>query len=534
MHQWKRTTAAVVLTLVVSLALAVPVSQPTHAAVSVDGWATQTSGVTWTLYGVWGDSSSSIFASGEYGTILHYNGSTWTPMSTGITNVFFDVWGSSSDNVFAVGQNGIISRYDGISWSVMSSNTTAHLHGVWGTSTSDIFAVGNGGTILHYDGTSWSPMANSNNNHLRSIWGSAPDDVFAVGNGATILHYDGTSWTSMAAGNPPNLSGVWGSAANDVFVVGNTGTILHYDGNSWSTMTSGVGDGLYAVWGTSGDDVFVVGQHGRILHYDGASWTTMSSGVTSDLRDLWGNASLNVYAVGQTGTIVHYKEPAPIVVSANPACGNQGETLSVILTGNNFATATDVDFGTDIAVDNFTIDGDTQITAVIAIDGDALSGPRDITVTNPDGSGTLDDGFSIPLPMVTAINPESGNQGQTLQVTISGTNLGATTGLSFGFGISVDPPTIHSPTQITTQITIAEDAMAGARDVSIMTPGYTAVLEDCFSVNGPAITSVNPDVADQGQTLEVTISGSNLTNTTAVDFGDGIMVNEIEVNSRFS
>jgi hypothetical protein len=62
------------------------------------------------------------------------------------------VWGSSGSDVFAVGNYGTIVHYDGATCTAMSSGTSVWLSGVWGSSGSDVFAVGEGGTILHYDG----------------------------------------------------------------------------------------------------------------------------------------------------------------------------------------------------------------------------------------------------------------------------------------------------------------------------------------------------------------------------------------------
>jgi len=82
---------------------------------------------------------------------------TWqNPLPQG--NHLRGVWGRSGSDVFAVGDDGTILHYNGTSWSSMDSGTSEHLNGVWGHSGSDVFAVGNGGAILHYDGTSWSYM----------------------------------------------------------------------------------------------------------------------------------------------------------------------------------------------------------------------------------------------------------------------------------------------------------------------------------------------------------------------------------------
>ncbi|MBW1786259.1 MAG: hypothetical protein JRK53_06510, partial [Deltaproteobacteria bacterium] len=58
------------------------------------------------INGIWGASSSNVFAVGELGTILHYNGSKWSVMSSGTTVTLKSVWGSSGTDVFAVGNFG--------------------------------------------------------------------------------------------------------------------------------------------------------------------------------------------------------------------------------------------------------------------------------------------------------------------------------------------------------------------------------------------------------------------------------------------
>ncbi|MBN2282430.1 MAG: hypothetical protein JXO48_00910, partial [Deltaproteobacteria bacterium] len=269
-------------------------------------WSPMTSGTTGELYGIWGTAGSDVFAVGGPGTILHYDGSTWSPMASGTTEYLLSVWGTSGGNVFAVGGGGTILHYDGSTWSPMTSGTITSLASVWGTSGSDVFAVGIGGTILHYDGSTWSPMSSGTTQPLLGIWGTAGSDVFAVGKNGAILHYDGSTWSPMTSGTTMLLKGIWGTSGSDVFAVGGGGTILHYDGSTWSPMTSGTTEILSGVWGASGSDVFAVAYSGIILHYDGSTWSPMTSGTTMLLLGVWGTAGSNVFAVGQSGTILHY------------------------------------------------------------------------------------------------------------------------------------------------------------------------------------------------------------------------------------
>ncbi len=298
-----------------------------------DGSGWSTTQTDHELNGIWGNSSSDVYAVGDYGTILHYDGVTWSPMSSGTTQALHGVWGTSPSDVFAVGGgwnmypydgNGIILHYDGSEWSPMSSGTTDWLWGVWGSSPTDVFAVGGwwdegnyGQIILHYDGTTWSEMPSGIDDNewgmFYDVWGSSATDVFVVGLGG-ILHYDGTTWSEMPTGDTRGFSAIWGSSSSDVYAVGRNGTILHYDGRTWSAMTSGTTSWLSGVWGSSATDIFAVGSYrvvpsssyrGTILHYDGSAWSNMTGDTVGYPEDVHGSSSSDVYAVG-SDTILHY------------------------------------------------------------------------------------------------------------------------------------------------------------------------------------------------------------------------------------
>jgi hypothetical protein len=263
--------------------------------------------VTSGVIGIWGTSSSDVFAVGISGTIFHYNGQKWMiiQMGSGPLDTFNDLWGSSSTNVFAVGAKGKILHYDGNKWTTMNSGTSSDLTSIWGTSSTDIFAVGWDSTILHYDGSQWSTLNTMSYSPLKRIWGTSSTDMFAVGDGGKILHSDGNQLTAMESGTSAPLNDIWGNSNQDIFTVGDKGTLLHYDGSKWTTMDSGSASDLKGVWSSSATDIFVVGDSGTILHSDGNSWTTLDSGTLSDLDGIWGSASTDVFVVGEN-IILHY------------------------------------------------------------------------------------------------------------------------------------------------------------------------------------------------------------------------------------
>jgi inositol transport system substrate-binding protein len=259
------------------------------------------------LSGVWGSSGSDVFAVGQAGTILHYDGQAWSPMSSGTPYNLWAVCGSSADDIFAVGERGTILHYDGHVWTSMKSGTGYMLGAAWCNSSRDVFVVGNLGTILHYDGSAWSPMNSGTLVWLTAVWGSSDRDIFVAGSrDGVILHYDGSNWS--AAQNEVYtgpLWGAWGGSGRDVFVTGDSGTILHFDGSAWSPMNSGTAGDLWSASGSSGRDIFVVGT-GAILHYDGSAWSLMNSDTTINMKSVWANSGRDVFAAGHFGTILHY------------------------------------------------------------------------------------------------------------------------------------------------------------------------------------------------------------------------------------
>ena len=188
---------------------------------------------------------------------------------------------------------------------------------------------------------------------------------------------------------------------------------------------------------------------------------------------------------------------SPTVTAVNPSEGDRGENLDVVITGTDFQEGATASFGSGTTVNSATLNSATQLTANLTIAEDAATGPRDVTVTNPgDQSGTLTDGFTVykkapepPAapgsnpPTVASVTPTSGTEDQTLSVAIAGSDFqdGATS--AFGSGVTVTSTTFSSATQLTASLTVAADAVAGSREVTVTNPdGQVGTLANGFEV----------------------------------------------------
>ena len=368
-------------------------------------WSAMISGTTNNLKGVWGSSGGDVFAVGDSGTILHYDGTAWSAMASPTTDNLNSIWGSSSTHAVAVGDSGTILHYDGLNWLEAQSNTTNNLNGIWGSSTVYAFAVGDSGTFLYYYNGSWSsPMPPGTiPANLNAVWGS-PDkanDTYCVGDGGTIGHFGGSiPGGFMDSGTTENIKDIWGSSSSNVFAVGSNGTFLVYDGYSWTAPMAGIFTfNFNAIWGSSGSDLFVVGDGGTIGHFGGSvPGGLMDSGTTENLNDVWGSSGADVFAVGANGTILHYSSPASCL-AVSPNIVYNGQTLDVTITGLN-TNFTDTDsmvlfHRSGITINSTTVSSPVQITANITVAGDAPPATCNVTVITASEVVTCENAFSI-------------------------------------------------------------------------------------------------------------------------------------------
>jgi photosystem II stability/assembly factor-like uncharacterized protein len=129
------------------------------------------------------------FASAHPETLFHFNGASFNLVAIGPYDLY-GVWGTSTSDVWAVGKDADIGQaavfhFNGIEWFETSIDDNQTLYSVWGTSTSDVWIAGNAPDLLrHYDGNTWSPIAHPS--PIRAGWSSEASDVWTVGEG--LLH----------------------------------------------------------------------------------------------------------------------------------------------------------------------------------------------------------------------------------------------------------------------------------------------------------------------------------------------------------
>lgn len=325
-----------------------------------------------------------IYAVGQHGQILRRSDAGWSPMPSPTTRTLRTVHGITGNNIWAVGDGGVMLRYNGTTWQVQNAPDgqffdcrTVHVRGPsdvlascnergWGWSiqrwngsswirmdtpqrefitdiaegNGRLWAVGSQRTIYRQEGDGWvqdaerlgdvnvqaiyadargvlavgneglSMQRTTSGWTIRSgyplyeaMWAGGPDLIVAGGTRGAIDVFDGTRWSaSRPIGEQHSIRAVWGAARDAIFAVGPFATMLRYNGLQWQQMNVPTTAWIHGVWGVSRDSVWAVTSSGEIMFYNGSQWAlTFRTG--GQLLDIHGRDARNIVAVGDGGRI---------------------------------------------------------------------------------------------------------------------------------------------------------------------------------------------------------------------------------------
>lgn len=187
----------------------------------------------------------------------------------------------------------------------------------------------------------------------------------------------------------------------------------------------------------------------------------------------------------------------PTFNGISPNSGSQGQALTCTITGWYIGDANAVVFsGTGVTAGTPVVVAANEITVPVTIAATAPAGLRNITIYyNSYSPLTQNNAFTVIAlpPVINSVNPNSGRQGQTVNVTINGANFNGPVIVSFSGGdITVNSITVNSGSQLTVNITIANTAMPAERYITINAFGGTSLLDRAFTVNaGQALVTTN-------------------------------------------
>jgi hypothetical protein len=416
-------------------------------------------------------------------------------------------------------------------------------------------------------GTSWTTITTPISSQISSLLvdPTNPNNLYATYSNFTagakvyFSNNGGTSWTNIS-GTLPNIPAnkiIYQTGSNGALYLGMDVGIYYRDNTQtdWSLYNSGLpnveifdleirysdkkliaatyGRGLWesplyagnvAPLPTITSFTPTSGKTGQVVNIIGTNFTGATAvsfggraataftvvSATSINATVGAGASGSVSVTTAAGTVTRAGFtylPPPTITSFSPTSAGKGQTVTI--TGTNFTGATVVNFGGTIAT-TFTVVSPTSISALV---GTGATGSVSVTTATGIASRA---GFTFiaatPAPTITSFTPTSGKTGQV--VNIIGTNFTGATAVSFG-GTAATTFTVVSATSINATV-----GAGASGSVSVTTAAGTVTRAGFTYLPPPTITSFSPTSAGKGQT--VTITGTNFTGATVVNFGGTI------------
>ncbi|NOX89117.1 MAG: hypothetical protein GXO77_08825, partial [Calditrichaeota bacterium] len=196
------------------------------------------------------------------------------------------IWYNNDHDIYAVGNKGLILHYDGKSWHKLESGTTTYSNDVFGsvdpkTGKKTVLAV------VSYEFT------------VRDT------KVLSLHDDGTVV--DTLTWDW---GNDYRfLMGVWFEPGSPIYVAG-SGIVVWRD-SLWQVVEEMPRYSMYGIRGTSWNNIFAVGVYGMVGHYNGATWKTYPElsfdGILSKVdveKDLMVTVGIVTTSLGNQGIII--------------------------------------------------------------------------------------------------------------------------------------------------------------------------------------------------------------------------------------
>ncbi|PKN27788.1 MAG: hypothetical protein CVU65_01565, partial [Deltaproteobacteria bacterium HGW-Deltaproteobacteria-22] len=312
-------------------------------AVSLTGWIGHYDGQSWTntqiagdpmLRGVWTIAPDDAWAVGNFGTLLHFNGSQWTVFPTAaVTGELHltSVWGSASDDVWAVGfypgymigfdyffSRGVILHFDGVDWSQVlvhsELDTEVNFMSVHGSGPSDVWVTGSFGQVWHFDGNLEDrfdrivlPVEHETSEFSSVFVLTDQQRVFSgisQGGEGFVLKEEAGQFSEIPTGFSNHVAQVRGTSIDDLWIILDNGTVLRREPDGWRNLTPPLGSRFFSSWNAHPDTLWVGGANGLLLTYTG-EFETVSQVFPQNLVRVWGAANDDFYVAGQSGALHH-------------------------------------------------------------------------------------------------------------------------------------------------------------------------------------------------------------------------------------
>lgn len=157
------------------------------------------------------------------------------------------VHGSGPGDVWAVGELGTTVHWDGKTWSLSAFPGGANAPvRVWASGPGEVWTTQDllGSKLMHWTGEGWSavPVEAGSYPDCVDLWGTGPGELWALCDLTStrrVVHRSAEGWRVLPAEIPDDIlqgdgwTALWASSGGKVWTVGEPGVVFHFDGSIW-------------------------------------------------------------------------------------------------------------------------------------------------------------------------------------------------------------------------------------------------------------------------------------------------------------
>lgn len=227
----------------------------------------------------------------------------------------------------------------------------------------------------------------------------------------------------------------------------------------------------------------------------------------------------------------------PTVASIAPSSTLSGSpALTLTVTGTGFESNSVVQVGGSTVTSTYV--SSTQLTATVPASAMATAGQLSVVVLN--GTQSSGSGVSLtvdnPVPTLTSISPNALPAGASAAATVTATGSNFVSTSVVEFNGSPRSTTYVNSTQLTFQVTAADQATVSTAAITVVNPSpgggaSSAATLSVVAPTPPVITSLSPAGVPLNTSTMLTINGTGFLDGSTVQF-DGNSVTSTYVNSN--
>jgi hypothetical protein len=146
----------------------------------------------WTM---WMSPSETYYAASTR-SFIHGRGNDFTRSELPHARIT-SIWGFSDDQVYAIGDGGTVLCFDGEHWADMSIESGGYLHAISGTSARDLFVTGDRGQLFRRSGNTWDRIDLGTSVNLYGVCATDPDNILVCGAGGFVARWSNGTMTRL-------------------------------------------------------------------------------------------------------------------------------------------------------------------------------------------------------------------------------------------------------------------------------------------------------------------------------------------------